>query len=399
MKTKLKMILRSDLPSKNGQFRIDARVHYCGKQYKFSTEKKVEPQYWDKVQGRVLSTSKDATLINKYISSQQALFDKYIATKDAMDEEISLEEIKDLLKGKSSNKNQSNKILIEEIFDFYLTKLKTDNARNNTVRNINSAKNVICEFAKKKYKHSATISKINFKFIEDLKAYLKTERKNSEASVNKRLRNIRAVIKYANKMGYKVDNPFKDISIKESKPKKIYLNEDDYNKFKRLELPINSPKGMFLSKQLFVFSCETGLRYSDVMDLKWEHIDSKLEVLNKRQIKTDGEVSVPLKDSSKMIIELIGGEKDSKKYIFPRMTNQTINRYLKKIAALAQIEKHITFHVARHTFASYYGKSFTNSMVMRLLGDADPTMANVYVNIDDNDLLKTMKEFWKNKTA
>lgn len=398
MKTNLKAVLRSDLPSKNGLYRIDLVVYHLGKQNKVSTDKNVALKDWDKTKRRILSPSKDASLVNKYLSSQQAKFDKYMATKDAMDEEISLEEIKNLLKGKSSDKTNPEKMLITEIFDMYLSKLNTDNKRNNTIRNMKSAKTIICEFAEKKYKNSATISKINFNFIENMKAYLKTERKNSDATINKRLRNIRAVIKYANKKGYKVEDPFKDISLKSSEPKKIYLNDVEYGRFKNLELPKYVPEGMVMAKQLFIFSCETGLRYSDVMDLKWEHINGKMEMLKKRQVKTNNEVCVPLNDLPKMIIEKLGN-KDSKTFVFPKITNQSLNRNLKELAELAKIEKHLTFHVARHTFASCLGKTFTNSIVMRLLGDSDPTMANVYVNMDDEDLVKKMQNFWQNLTA
>jgi integrase len=398
MKTKIKMILRTDLPLKHGQFRIDARVQYCGKQYKFPTEKKISFLHWDKVQGRVLNTSKEASLINKYLSSLQALFDKYIASKEALDEEISIDEIRDLLKGKESNKHQSNKILIEEVFNKYIFKLKTDNRSKNTIRNMESAKKVICEFAEKKYIHSATISKINFNFMEDLKIYLKEKRGNTEASINKRLRNIRAVIKYAIKLGYVIEDPFKNMSIKESKPKKIYLNKDLYDKFKAFELTGNFPLGMSLSKQLFIFSCETGLRYSDIMDLKWEHIWANRVAIKKYQVKTKNEVFVPLSDLAQSIIVTVG-DKSSSTYVFPRMTNQAINRCLKEIADLAKIEKHITFHVGRHTFASTLGAKFTNSRVMKLLGDTDPTMANVYINMDDADLLNEMQGLWGNVTA
>ncbi len=395
MKTSLKFILRNDVPSKNGESRIDARVYFSGKQFKFPTEKKTTLQYWNNEQGVVSSASKEANLINKYLSNLKSVFNDYIARKEVLGEEISIVDIRNLVKGKNPSSELSKNAPIEEIFDKYIEKLQNGTNRYNTLRNVRSSKKITIEFAKHKNKYSPTIDKINFSFLEEFKSYLKNTRGNNESSINKRLRHLRTVVNYAiSSKKYKIEYPFDGLKLKKTPHKIIHLTKEEYKRFNEVDLSKENLPKLPLTKWLFIFSCETGLRYCDVMDLKWEHLEKSNESLKKKQLKTGNNVYVPLSPLAKEIIENIGLKKESK-FVFQRIENQTLNKYLKIIAPLAEIDKHLTFHVSRHTFGSILGKKMSPSNVLKLLGDKDFEMANVYINADESELLDEMQNFWK----
>ncbi len=107
-------------------------------------------------------------------------------------------------------------------------------------------------------------------------------------------------------------------------------------------------------KDIFVFACFTGLAYIDVKNLTEKDIrtsfDGKLWVMKKRQ-KTNTESNILLLDIPKMIIDKYKDKRSNNK-VLPVSSNQRMNSYLKEIADLCGIEKNLTFHLARHTFAT-----------------------------------------------
>ena len=101
MKTSFRAILRTDLPMKGEMRRIDFRVYFEGKQYKFSTSKYIEPEYWDNLSGKVLGTTDKAKLINGYLLKKQAAINIYILQKDAFSEYVSISDIRAIITEKS----------------------------------------------------------------------------------------------------------------------------------------------------------------------------------------------------------------------------------------------------------------------------------------------------------
>ncbi len=110
-------------------------------------------------------------------------------------------------------------------------------------------------------------------------------------------------------------------------------------------------------KDLFVFSCYTGLAYIDVTELKPEHIVTNIEGtkwIRTSRAKTDTSVNIPLLKPALFILEKYTEQKEAliRETMFPWISNQEVNRSLKIIAEVCNIKKHLTFHLARHTFAT-----------------------------------------------
>lgn len=149
-------------------------------------------------------------------------------------------------------------------------------------------------------------------------------------------------------------------------------------------------------RDLFIFSCFCGLAYSDVANLRQENIrksfDGNLWIMTKRQ-KTNTDVNVPLLDIPKMILKKYKGKLPDGK-ILPIISNQKLNAYLKEIADVCGIKKNLTFHTARHTFATTVtlANDVALQNVSKMLGHSSTRMTQHYARVLDNSIMKDMQD-------
>jgi site-specific recombinase XerD len=208
-------------------------------------------------------------------------------------------------------------------------------------------------FLKFKYnKNDYLLKDLKLQFLYDFEYYLKTEKKFMPNTVYKTTQRLRRVVRVSIGAEYLVKDPF--ILHKASKPKKqvIYLSEPE---LKALEKHEFSQERLQHVKDMFVFCCYTGLGYQEMSSLEAKHIikgfDGNLWVEMVRQ-KTDKKVSIPLLPKALELMEKYaeGTPKEFKR--FPPISNQKFNSYLKEISAILGIEKNLTHHIARKTFAT-----------------------------------------------
>ena len=406
MEIKIKAILRTDLGKKesNKEYRIDLRIYLVGKQYKLSTNQYCKEKYWDKKAGYPVSNIQDkeycqkALVIRAFISDKENKFNRYCIEKDFNNEPISLDEIKLLLKGENVTTTNSNKPkTVEAFFDLYIKTLKNNNKRDNSIKNIESSKRAILAFIKKKYKRELLAKDIDRAFLLNLKDYLINDVGNKTSTANKKLRNLRSALLEVIRHGWGIKNPFIQNIITQDEPKNIALTKEEYEQFKKVILPPNASKGMKLAKDLYILSCETGLRISDVKNFKSTYVkkDSTTgrEYIELIQIKNNNLLTIGLTNQAKAII--IKYKKKSKPdHYFGSFCEQQLNRNIKKIASITGIQKNITFHTARHTFATFAARCGNNEIqIATLLGDKDTRMARIYVNLNKNDKLKIFDDY------
>ena len=152
---------------------------------------------------------------------------------------------------------------------------------------------------------------------------------------------------------------------------------------------------MELVRDLFVFSCFTGLAYIDVANLTPENIvtlDDKQWIMTKRQ-KTSIATNVLLLDIPKNIIEKYSGKTYRNGKLFPMLTNQRTNSYLKEIADICGIKKDLTFHMARHTFATMsLSKGVSMESVSKMLGHTNIKTTQIYARITNKKIENDMEQ-------
>ncbi|MDF9831785.1 site-specific integrase [Parabacteroides sp. PF5-6] len=393
----LKTLVRKESLRKDGKCRIEFLVYVDREKRRVSTGKSVEPRFWDKRNECVTKKAPDADEINKFLAEKVLMYKKFANKKEALEESVTIEEIIALLKGeeiKSAPEEKKKDLLIGDAFDNYIA---LNELRAGTIHNYRTTKAVICDFAKKEYK-SESMQVVDFTFLEKLKKHLREKRRkpNNTNTVAKRLKIFRTIVRYSMKCGYRIENPFVDYAIENGEHRQVALTPVEYDRFYRTPLPKDACESMRTAKDIFIFSCETGLRYSDVMDLKKNDIDETAWELFKLQVKTGKPVFVPLSKKARSILIKHRNKRPESERIFPYVPNQLLNRNLKELAAIARIEKNVTSHVARHTFGTQLGGTGTVSAfaLSNLMGHSDIKMTQRYVNLGKEALRETMEKAW-----
>ena len=398
MKKTIRPILRDDLSRKGLEKRIDLRVYLDGRQTKFATPYSIVPACWDKKSGRVVGNCPEKSVINSYLNGKETEYERYLFQCEMLDETVDLERIREILTGKSRTApSEKTNATLDEIFDAYVDKLRTDNRCERTIIGILDLKKDMAKFSKRSKKR--TIDQLDILFIQEYKKYLRTVRRNADNTINTKLNRLRSVVKWAGRLGYPIDDPFgKGVRfLNRSTPRTIFLTKDEYDEFLQKALADRNDLAMRVTRELFIFSCETGLRFSDVLDLKWTHLkkDSKgVTYISKIQCKTKELVEIPLMSKWPKVLLAKYRNVSTGENVFPRLSNGCINRKLKMLAEKAGIGKRLSFHVGRHTFASHLANAGTPLyMVAKLLGDKSLDMVHrVYTNTERTELIEAMKK-------
>jgi integrase len=187
------------------------------------------------------------------------------------------------------------------------------------------------------------------------------------------------------------ENPCKEIPRPKENERDEFLSLSELKKISELNLNIGSmAEGLNLTRDLFLFSCYTGLRYSDVINLQKDEVKKdRIEIVMQ---KTSKKVEIPLNKKAKEILRRFKGRKFSEQ-VFPFRSNVSVNRDLKFIARRAKINKRVSFHTGRHTFGSTLAENDVQPFyIMKMMGHSDVRMTNRYVNSDSRIITKAMNK-------
>jgi site-specific recombinase XerD len=217
------------------------------------------------------------------------------------------------------------------------------------------------------------------------------ELKNNENTIGKSLRTLRTFINVAIRKKKMTENPFTYFRIKKTEGQREYLDLSELNKlhlyYHDLTVKNKVQKEVLLS---FLFSCYTGLRYSDIRVLKIKNL--KTGFIQIKTIKTNSMVTIPLSNKA---IELINLQsKDHEEHLLKVYCNKVSNKHLKEISKTLGIEKKLTFHVARHTFATAsLTLGIPIEVVSKLLGHTNIRTTQIYARIVDDLKVNEMKKW------
>jgi site-specific recombinase XerD len=245
-----------------------------------------------------------------------------------------------------------------------------------------------------------SLSELNYRFITEFEYFLRKhkpvdhQRPMENNTVMKHIERLRKMIKLAVRMEWIEKDPFTAHKAKFIKVQRGYLSQEELELIEQKEFSIERLQQV---KDLFVFSCYTGLAYIDAISLKSADIRKGIDggewIFTARQ-KTDVPVQVPLLGKAS---EIIAKYKDHPKTkvsgtVFPIISNQKLNSYLKEIADLCGINKNLTFHLARHTFATTV--TLTNGVpiesVSKMLGHSDIRTTQIYAKVVEMKISEDM---------
>lgn len=347
-KTNILFVISSSRIRKDTRASLTCRITFNKSRKTFSTGLFVRPNNWNSKQQIVKPPEPNADILNSQLSLIKTKINRVFLMLQVKETNFTVEDIYSTYKGKKRTK-EYNTI---EFFNLYLDKLKRlvgIDIKLGTWKKFEYVKEHVQTFIKSKYKASDyPLKDLKQQFLVDLEYYLKTEKHLAQATINKLIQRFRKPVKIAISEGYLDRDPFMLHKSKRVKKEIVFLSPEE---LQALEKHSFSQPKLQLVQNLFVFSCYTGLPYNELINLKDNNIikgfDGNLWIKMKRE-KTAKELSIPLLPKALDILKLYSNEG----LVFPRISNQRYNSYLKEIADLVGIEKKMTTHMARRTFAS-----------------------------------------------
>lgn len=327
---------------------IRCRITYLKKRKQFSTGLFINQANWNSKQQLVKPPEPDAGIINTQLSLIRTKINRAFLMLQVKEISFTTEDIYSLYKGEKSARGDN----VIEFFERYLKRLKTlinIDIKQVTWNKYYYVKEDIKRFIKWKYKTSdLPLKKLEFNFLTELDYYFKTIQGIKQVTINKKIQRFRKIIKVAVAENYLEKDPFMLYRAKHVKKEITYLTPEELDQF---EKHVFVQPRLKLVQDLFIFSCYTGLPYRELMNLENTHIikgfDGNLWIKLRRE-KTSKSLSIPLLPKALIVLEMYPNER----YVFPRISNQRYNSYLKEIAAIVGIDKYLTTHMARRTFAT-----------------------------------------------
>ena len=385
---------------------IYARITVNGNRSEISLKRSISVCNWDASKGRARGASQNIRILNQYLDHVYGqLLDCHKQLLEAC-KVISPSAIKARYLGKDDQR----KTLVE-LIEYHNTNMVAV-LKAGTLKNYYTTEKYLKKFLVQKLKvEDIYLKQLNYRFLIDFEHFLRnvTNSKKqfmlSNNGVMKHLERFKKMINLAVKLEWLVKNPFSQYQLKFDKYDRQYLSE------RELELIENTyfnSERLERVKDIFIFSCYTGLSYIDVKQLTIyqivKGIDNNYWIYTKRE-KTNETVKIPILPKALSIIDKykVISKRISSEMLLPLYSNQKTNAYLKEIANACGIHKNITFHVARHTFATtvLLSNGVPIETVSKLLGHTKLSTTQIYARVLEHkiseDIDNLLKRFERKK--
>lgn len=372
------------------------RITINSKRANISLNKKIEISKWDADKSKAKGNSSEARILNQFLKKEEAKIAKAYQDLEYEGKLITSQ----LLKSRYLGTDQKHKSLLD------LIKYHNDSIEKkideNTLKNYKTSQRYLMSFVSKQFSsNDIYLKELNYPFIVDYETFLRNyqptngQKRIQNNTVMKHIQRLRKLAKLAYQLEWIPRDPFAKYSPSWENKEREYLSQFELNKIIEFSTHIER---LQLVKDLFLFSCYTGLAYVDIRKLSSENIakgiDGNTWIITKRQ-KTKTSVRIPLLGPAEMILKtyaknlrVLHSDK-----LLPGISNQKVNSYLKEIADVCGISKNLTFHMARHTFATTV--TLTNGIpietVSKMLGHTKLSTTQIYAKILDIKVSNDMK--------
>jgi site-specific recombinase XerD len=378
----------------NGTAPIYLRITIDGKPKEIASKRYVQPDKWDNKLQKVSGSSDEVKSLNLYLKTlEQQVYDahhtlmkdKTIATASG-------------LKTKLQGTEQRARMLVP-IFQEHNDKVETlvgqEFAPGTLERYKTSLKHTI-EFIQWKYSVSdIDIKNIDHAFITEYEFFLRSVRKCANNTAVKYIKNFKKIVKFCISNGWLDKDPFVNYKAKIREVEREFLSQEE---IQTIYEKVFVTERLNQVKDIFVFACFTGLAYIDVKQLTQSNISIGIDggkwIFTHRQ-KTETASRIPLLPIPQELILKYAEHPQciNENKLLPVLSNQKMNAYLKEIAGVCEIEKELTFHIARHTFATTV--TLTNGVpiesVSKMLGHKNLRTTQHYAKVLDKKVSEDMK--------
>ena len=385
---------------KNNLTQVYARITLNGKRAVMSLNQKVDVDLWDSKRQRLKGNNRTVKTINNYLDEVRS--DLVICYRDLKHESRVI--TPQLVKARYLDEDKKIHSL-DDIFEYHNDKLGIKLAKK-TLCHYKTSQKYIIEYIKSEYdKEDMYLQDLNYEFVIGFESFLRSYHPKhyqgciGNNAVMKHIQRLRRMITLAYHLEWIERDPFVKFKPKMEKKEREFLTK---NELHRIEIFSTTIDRLTVVKDLFLFSCYTGISYCDIMDLDnnsvVKGIDGNFWLMANRN-KTGTPIKVPILP---LVQCLIDKYKNNPRTIYngkllPTISNQKLNSYLKELADLCSLKKNLTFHMARHTFATTV--TLTNGVpietVSKLLGHTKLATTQIYARVIEKKLSEDMKRLIK----
>ena len=389
---KLLFYLKKNELKKNGNAPIMARITIDGTPKTFGTKLEIDPNNWDLKHGRVQGKSAQALSINKKLDNIRGRIDKIYEDMLKHEGFATAQKVKLSFLGVGVMDDAILKVFNDQNEDFKKLVEKEERSQS-TYNKYITVYNHLTTFIKERYhRDDMAFRELTSDFIREFDFYLRYDLQSSHNTVWVYTMPVLALVELAIKKGLIRDNPFQDYEINMEETDRGYILKEDVEK---LMMCVPSHQRYELVKDLFIFSCFTGLAYADIKKLTRNNIQSFFDghqwIISRRK-KSDIASNVRLMEIPKRIIEKYQGTTRNE-FIFPVPTNATCNTHIGKLVEKAEIitEQKVTFHTARHTFGTMFlTEGVPLESLSKMMGHKNISTTQIYAKITSQKISKDM---------
>lgn len=381
----------------NNEANLYARISLNGKKANISLKKKLNVNSWDSKKQCAKGTKASARYLNEYLEEvRMEIFQLYRELKAAHGL-VTVEKIKSHYLGENKKIHY-----LSEVFDFH-NETNKEKLAPKTLCHYRTNQRYVLEFIKEQYnKNDYPLHELDYPFLLRLESFLRSydpkkhyRKSIANNAVMKHIQRFRKQIKLAVELDWLKDDPFKKFTPKMEKRQREFLTEEELKSIVHLEIACER---LEIVKDLFLFSCYTGIPYGDIIQLTHKNlvigIDGNKWITAKRN-KNGVPYELPLLDVPLSLVNKYFGHARTKATgtLLPKISNQKLNSYLKEIADLCKIKKNLTFHMARHTFATTV--TLSNGVpietVSKMLGHTKLATTQIYARVIEKKVSNDMQ--------
>lgn len=387
---KILFYIRKNYLNRDKKAPLMIRVTINGKMVQFNSKLDIEPQYWNPKKQRAEGSGKQIKMFNTLLENIKYSLQNHF--HEIVCEEIPTpEKVRDSFLGVADKENT-----LMLLFKRHLDNLKNivgKGMAQATYDKYDITYRRLKEFMKSRYNLSdIPLRDIKNIFVVDFENFLIQTYDYGKNTRAKFLQRFHSVILIARRNNWIKTDPFDNFVIGSQKVDRGYLTQAEVDAIWNKELNVTR---LEKARDAFIFACYTGLAYVDVCHLKKANIvtiNGEKWIRTRRQ-KTDTLVEVPLLKIPERIIEKYKGYILPDDALIPISSNQKVNAYLKEIADLCGIQKNLTYHLARHTFATTItlSKGVSMESVSKMLGHTKITTTQIYARILNSKVKEEMK--------
>lgn len=373
-----------------GEQQIYLRLTVDGKRKETSLNRSISSSRWDKHKQCGKGRSEEILSLNKYLNSVKESLYKYQNEMIYNDDDITTE----TLINKYLDINENSKNLVE-IIEVETKRIKTT-VSTGTYKKYQAFERHMKAFIKHQFNVSdVSLKKVDYKFIIDFEFYLRTQKNIGKTTSTRYVKTLMMFFNTAKNNGWIHSNPFANYKGSNDTSERTKLTEVELQSIMKKDFKIERLNKI---RDIFIFACYTGLSFGDLEKLSNHDINIGMngkKWIKIKRAKTGNLSSIPLLPQASSILKKYENDPVciNRGILLPVISNERYNAYLKEIASICDINKNLTTHVARHTFATTVTaeKGVSLEVISRMLGHTQIKTTQIYSKITDIRISKDMK--------